>query len=132
MEAQNTAIVPTALQAPVGRVHATNPFLRFDKQRTWTSIPDCFQRSSNANVGRIALGLMDRDVTYAELDHLSNQVAHALSSLCHAGPEPIALLLDHEAPVPAAMLGVLKAGKFYVPLDPSYPVERNCYVLQDT
>jgi amino acid adenylation domain-containing protein len=132
MEAHKSGIASTALHAPVGRVHAKNPFVRFDKQWTWTCIPDCFTRSRNANPGRIALGLIHWDLTYADLDHLSNQVAHALSSLCPAGPEPVALLLEQEAPVPAVMLGVLKTGKFYVPLDPSYPVERNRYVLQDT
>src|SRR5687768_12558921 len=97
------------------------------------SIPDSLKRRvTTAHADRIALGLADRDLTYSELDLLSDQVAHAVSSECGARPEPVALLLEQDAPVPPAMLGVVKAGKFYVPLDPSYPLERNRYVLHDT
>jgi amino acid adenylation domain-containing protein len=48
------------------------------------------------------------------------------------GEERIALLLGHDAPMIAALLGVLKSGKTYVPLDPSYPEERLLLMLQDS
>src|SRR5262245_36694974 len=49
-----------------------------------------------------------------------------------AGEEPIALLFEQGAPVIAAILGVLKAGKIYVPLDSSYPRTRTAYMLEDS
>ena len=44
----------------------------------------------------------------------------------------MALLFDHGVPFIAAILGVLKAGKFYVPLDPSYPLARLRYMVEDS
>jgi amino acid adenylation domain-containing protein len=70
-------------------------------------------------------------LTYRELGRATNGVANVLHGLRGAGAEPIALLLDHQAAVPAAMLGILKIGKFYVPLDPSSPSERTLEILSD-
>ena len=47
------------------------------------------------------------------------------------GQEPIALLLNHDAPLVAAILGTLKAGKICVPLDPSYPRDRLAHILEN-
>ena len=70
--------------------------------------------------------------TYAELDRHSSQVAGAL--LERLGPQArmVALMFDHGAPMIAAILGVLKAGLAYVPLNPLHPVERLRFILQDT
>jgi amino acid adenylation domain-containing protein len=125
--------LPPNLKSPTQNVQPTNDFVRFEKHWTAKSIPDCFKDCVRAgDADRVALGLLDRDLSYRELDQLSDGVAHALISLRGPRPEPIPLLLEHDAPVPAAMLGVLKAGKFYVPLDPSYPLDRNRYVLNDS
>ena len=43
----------------------------------------------------------------------------------------MALLLEHGIPMITGMLGTLKAGKIYVPLDPSFPVARTIYMVQD-
>ena len=51
---------------------------------------------------------------------------------CGSGEERIALLFDHDPRMIASILGVLKAGKAYVPLDPLYPRERLAYVLEDS
>jgi non-ribosomal peptide synthetase component F len=59
-------------------------------------------------------------------------VAHAILTRCGEGAEPIALLLDHNAPLIAAILGVLKAGKIYVPLNGTYPRARTSYMMEDS
>ena len=46
--------------------------------------------------------------------------------------KPIAILLEQGPQIIAAMLGVLKAGHFYVPLDPAYPLPRLTYMLEDS
>ncbi|HST59700.1 MAG TPA: amino acid adenylation domain-containing protein, partial [Longimicrobium sp.] len=69
--------------------------------------------------------------TYAELDARANGVAHALLRACGAGDGRVALFLDHEAPMLAGLLGALKAGKTYVPLDISFPAERVRRILAD-
>ena len=59
-------------------------------------------------------------------------MARAILAQLGEGQEPIALLLEDNAPMIVAILGVLKTGKIYVPLDPSFPHARNTSVLEDT
>ena len=59
-------------------------------------------------------------------------LARRILAYCGPGAEPIALLFDNGAEVSAAILSVLKAGKFYVLLDPSYPAERLRHLLADS
>ncbi len=80
---------------------------------------------------RVAVGDPTRTLTYAELDRAANHIAHALLARSPAAEETVALLLGHEARMIEAIVGVLKAGKIYVPLDPSLPPERLAYVLDD-
>jgi len=73
----------------------------------------------------------DGPVTYAELHRRSDRIARALRAR-GAGPETrVGLCLERGPEMPAAVLGVLKAGAAYVPLDPAYPAERLRYVLAD-
>ena len=71
-------------------------------------------------------------MTFAALIRLANQVAHAVDLKAGEPPHPVALMLEHEAAVPAAILGVMKSGSFVVPIDPTYPADRNRFVLEDS
>jgi amino acid adenylation domain-containing protein len=70
--------------------------------------------------------------TYAELNRAANQLAHALLGATEHAASPVALLLEHHAPAIAAILGVLKTGRSYVCLDPSFPRHRNASILADS
>ena len=59
----------------------------------------------------------------------ANRLAHFLLRQRGHEPEPVALLVDYDAPTIAAILGILKAGKICVPFDPSYPETRAAYIL---
>ncbi|WP_432079878.1 amino acid adenylation domain-containing protein, partial [Streptomyces sp. YPW6] len=79
----------------------------------------------------VAVEFGEESVTYAELDARANQIAHALIA---AGVKPgslVGVCLDRGIEVPAAVLGVLKAGSGYVPLDPDYPADRLEFMLAD-
>ncbi len=65
------------------------------------------------------------------MNQWANRIAHALVALRGTRPEHVALLLDGDAPMIAATLGVLKAGKTYVPLESSHPQTRLARVLAD-
>ncbi|WP_329791248.1 amino acid adenylation domain-containing protein [Lentzea sp. DG1S-22] len=72
------------------------------------------------------------ELTYAELDAKANQVAHRLLAEGIATGDLVALLADRAADSVVAMLGVLKAGAAYVPVEPSYPAERIRHIVTDS
>lgn len=72
------------------------------------------------------------NLTYGELNRLANRIARAILEVRGPGSEPVALLMLQDAPAVAAVLGALKAGKFYVPLDPAHPHSRLLYMLEDS
>ncbi len=70
-------------------------------------------------------------LTYAELEARSNQLARRLQRL-GAGPDAIVgLCLDRTVDLAVGVLGILKAGACYLPLDPGYPADRLAYMLAD-
>ncbi|MFJ6215458.1 amino acid adenylation domain-containing protein [Streptomyces sp. NPDC092296] len=109
-------------------------------QRTATRLPDVSVPELVAARGRpdaVALAYGDsqltyRELTYRELDERANRLAWLLRS--HGvGPEtPVAVCLERGIEAVVSLLGVLKSGGYYVPLDPEYPDERIAYVLEDT
>ncbi|MFM0286805.1 non-ribosomal peptide synthetase [Paraburkholderia megapolitana] len=72
-------------------------------------------------------------MTYADLNAKANSLAHQLRSNYGVGPESlIGIMLDRSELMIVAILGVLKAGAAFVPLDPAYPAERINHILSDT
>ncbi|GAA4271388.1 amino acid adenylation domain-containing protein [Aquimarina gracilis] len=69
--------------------------------------------------------------SYEELDALSNRVANYLLRNYGVGNQsPIAVLMERSADLVVILLGVLKSGRPYIPLDPSFPKERLRYILK--
>jgi amino acid adenylation domain-containing protein len=72
------------------------------------------------------------ELTYAALNAAANRFAHVLLAQRGTRAEPVAVLLSSDVLMLAAILGILKAGKMYVPMDPSHPVARNAAILAET
>ncbi|MCA1389298.1 amino acid adenylation domain-containing protein [Bradyrhizobium sp. IC3123] len=70
-------------------------------------------------------------LTFAELEQRSNRIAHALIAKGVARETPVALWIERSPAFVVALLGVLKAGGSYVPLDPKWPLERVRRILTD-
>jgi non-ribosomal peptide synthetase component F len=83
------------------------------------SISARFEQQVRRYPDRLAVTTRRHAYIYETLNRAANRVAHALLAQHGAGNEPIALLLGQGAELLVALLGVLKAGKFYVPLDAS-------------
>ena len=126
--------LPAELRQPeeVWRVHPTNAFIRFEEEETEQSIPQRFEQQVSRYPDRLAVKTKNHQLTYAALNKFAKRVARTLLAQRGEGAESIALLLEHDASMIAAILGVLKAGKVYVPLDPSFPYARNAYILEDS
>ncbi|MBI5878113.1 MAG: amino acid adenylation domain-containing protein [Chloroflexi bacterium] len=78
-----------------------------------------------------AIESAERSFTYDDLNRAANRIARAIVAGCGSDEEPVLLLFGKNALVAAAMLGILKAGKFYVPLDAADPAARLRLIAQD-
>jgi amino acid adenylation domain-containing protein len=91
-----------------------------------------FEHQVERAAGSIAAVYEDQKVSYSELNKRANQLAHYLRDR-GAGPEVIVgVCLDRSIEMVVGMLGVMKAGGAFLPLDPAYPKQRLRFMLQDS
>lgn len=90
--------------------------------------PDCLHemvaQTARRSPHAVAVSFDDRELTYAELDNQANALAHRLQGLAVGPDSIIPVLLDRSADLVVALLGVLKAGGAFMPLDPAQPANR--------
>jgi amino acid adenylation domain-containing protein len=72
------------------------------------------------------------ELTYFQLNQAANRLAQAILAARGTESEPIAFILGHNASAIIAILGIMKAGKAYVPIDPFYPPSWITHILDDT
>jgi amino acid adenylation domain-containing protein len=118
--------------------HPKGTYVEFGAQEVEQSLGRRFEEQVRKHRDRVAIKVHGeggprrrRQWTYDELNRAANRLAHAI--LSRGGEEaPVALLVNEAAPTIAGMLGVLKAGRIFVTLDPGYPAERLAYMLRDS
>ncbi|MGE5343975.1 MAG: amino acid adenylation domain-containing protein [Candidatus Omnitrophota bacterium] len=117
-------------------IRPTKDFEEFKIEAINQSIISRFERSVQQYPERIAVNSRHSTgnpvYTYKELNEISNSIAHALCQAYGMKKVGIGILFEHGAEMIAAMLGVLKSGNFYIPLDPTYPLNRLEYMLKDS
>ncbi|WDD36451.1 non-ribosomal peptide synthetase (plasmid) [Nostoc sp. UHCC 0926] len=146
---------PKQTQAPallllggMGPLAGLDPFIKFDNKDVELSVPERFQKQVDMHPEQIAVKTGEHVFTYNALNQFANRIARAIlikrdqlrctegehlrRSKAERQAEPIAILFESGAPIIAAILGVLKVGKFYVPLDTSLPQTRISYILKDS
>jgi amino acid adenylation domain-containing protein len=74
----------------------------------------------------------DQYLTYAELNQRANQLAHTLQQRGVAPDQCVAIAIERSLELLVGLLGVLKAGAAYLPLDPTYPAARLQYMLEES
>ncbi|MCA1224269.1 condensation domain-containing protein, partial [Streptomyces sp. 8L] len=96
------------------------------------TIHDHVAAHAAASPDAVAVSYGDESLTYRQLDEAANQLARHLISL-GAGPGRLVALSVHRSTHMAiGLLGILKSGAAYLPLDPAYPTDRLTYMLTDS
>ncbi|MBE7381469.1 MAG: amino acid adenylation domain-containing protein [Leptolyngbya sp. SIO1E4] len=110
--------------------------LAAQKQRYCEPISQCIHELFEAQVERtpheVAAIYEEEHLTYQELNQAANQLAHYLRDLGVQPDTLIGIFMPRSLEMIVGLLGVLKAGAAYVPIDPTYPPERLAYMLDDS
>ncbi len=95
------------------------------------SIQELFEEQAGKSPDAIAVVCEQEQMSYQELNRRANQLAHALRALGVTAEQRVGLCLDTSLDLVISVLAILKAGATYLPLDPSFPVERLAFLLRD-
>lgn len=127
--APQTAVAALPLLQPADRARLlAAPALATPQTRL---LHEWFAETAARHGDRIAVTDSTQRLSYRELDARSNQLAHALVAKGIAPERLVAVLLERSALLPLAVLGVLKAGGAYLPIDPATPPDRLIHMLRD-
>jgi len=96
------------------------------------SLHQLFEQQVKLTPDSLALISESEEVTYRQLNHRINQLAHYLQKQNVTKETLVALCLERSVDMVVGILAILKAGGAYIPLDPSYPVERLNLMLSDS
>ncbi len=109
-------------------LNGTSSFYSNDK-----TIIDLFEEQVETNPDRIAVVFEGTELSYKDLNQKANNIAIYLSENHDIQPDDlIGVLLDRSEKMIIAMLGIMKSGAAYVPIDPAYPNDRISYMLKDS
>ncbi|MFG3016839.1 amino acid adenylation domain-containing protein [Streptomyces cinerochromogenes] len=92
-----------------------------------------FEQRAAQNPDAVAVVCGTETLTYRQLDERANRLAHRLRAVPGIGPDvPVGVCLERSPAMVWTLLGILKAGAAYVPLDPEHPAERLAYLVADS
>ena len=124
---ENGAALP-----PAERALVTQTWNATDTPYPETCLHQQFEQQALRSPTAIALRFEGQALTYADLNHAANQIAHTLRGM-GAGPgSSVGLYIRRSADMLIGALGILKAGAAYVPLDPAYPADRIALFIADS
>ncbi|MVO88504.1 amino acid adenylation domain-containing protein [Streptomyces sp. p1417] len=93
---------------------------------------EMFARAAARHPEAVAVRTATQELTYRQLNADADRLADALGGRGIGRDDVVGLHMGHGADTVTAILGVLKAGAAYLPLDPGYPAERLAFVIQDS
>ncbi len=97
-----------------------------------STVSQIFEAQAKASPEAVALCFEDEVVTYAELNEQANKIALWIREQLESKASPrIAISLERSPELISVILGILKAGGIYIPLDSSYPAARLVLLLED-
>ncbi len=105
--------------------------IELDERDLDGSIPQRFERIVASCAEQIAVMRGAHKLTYAELNRAANRIAHLILAQGAGRDAPVVLLFENDLATFGAVLGVLKAGRAYCALDPSFPISRSSFMIDD-
>ncbi len=102
-----------------------------ERKRDETTLHEFVEQQCERNPDAIALIFEKEKLSYRELDERSNRVAHLLRARGVSRDTLVGVFMKRSFEMVIALLGVLKAGGAFVPIDPNYPAERVRFMLED-
>ncbi|MFF8617834.1 amino acid adenylation domain-containing protein [Streptomyces sp. NPDC015350] len=98
-----------------------------------TTLHQLFEQRAAQDPDAVAVVCGTESMTYRQLDERANRLAHRLRAVPGIGPDvPVGVCLERSPAMVWTLLGILKAGAAYVPLDPEHPEERLAYLVADS
>jgi amino acid adenylation domain-containing protein len=94
-------------------------------------IHERFEKRVAANSGGLALRFLNNSMSYLELNQKANQIAGYLRSQGVGSDTVVGIFMERSFEMVIGILGVLKAGGAYLPLDPNYPPDRLSFMMED-
>ncbi|QHW35995.1 amino acid adenylation domain-containing protein [Staphylococcus ursi] len=97
----------------------------------FATVPELFAEQVQRHPDKVAVRFENDSITYAQLDRLTNQVARQIRARGVKPNDYIAVMAERSMEMIVAVLGIVKSGAAYVPIDPDYPEARIQYILED-
>jgi natural product biosynthesis luciferase-like monooxygenase protein len=135
------AALPGHAERPVGDLPVLAPAEERQLVQTWNAtarpfadacIHELIEQQAARTPQATALAFRDRSITYDELNRRANRVARQLQAHGAAPDRMVGNFVDRSIEMVIGLLGILKSGAAYVPLDPAYPAERLAWMLEDS
>ncbi|MCM3738303.1 amino acid adenylation domain-containing protein [Bacillus cytotoxicus] len=96
------------------------------------TIQELFEEQVSKTPDNIAVVFEDKKLTYIELNERANKLARELRSRGVKAGSIVGIMVERSPEMIVGIMGILKAGGVYLPIDPEYPIERIRYMLEDS
>ena len=106
-----------------------NTIIDYERDKT---VIQLFEECVSNNEGKVIVISDEKKVTYKELNDSANQLAHYLRKRGISTNDIIGIICDRSIDTLISMLGVVKSGAAYIPIDMDYPLDRIEYMLKDS
>ncbi len=110
-------------------VEFNNTKADYPKHKT---IHELFEEQAQSTPNAVAVVYEDESLTYNSLNERSNQIARILRSKGVKADSIVAIMVERSAEMITGIMGIIKAGGAYLPIDPEYPNDRIAYMLEDS
>ena len=135
--AQSVADEPDTVLRDISIVSEADRKMLLEFNDTVRDVPSClihelFEKQVIANPLKTALISGDSRISYGELEKRSNQYANYLISIGVSGGDVVGICMERTTETVIALLGILKSGCCYLPMDPMFPDDRIAYMFEDS